>query len=201
MNVLMTLLKGLIMTAIIEDQLHNIVKNIDYSLRIRGAKFVLVASDYAGEGKSTFLANCSPLLAEIYKKKILIYDCQNERDDVLEHQLKVKSGAGQFAQLTETIGLEYVHQDDLEFLKHAPEDRKATLTASHFNEISKKYDVVFINMKVLKRAEKTLLPILPIDGAIIVRGSKSFSKTEKFITDELLDREIPVIGLIKNDGV
>jgi hypothetical protein len=56
-------------------------------------------------------------------------------------------------------------------------------------------------MKTLKRADKTVFPILPIDGAILVRSSKSMGDKEKFITNELIDREIPIIGLVKNEGI
>jgi hypothetical protein len=86
-------------------------------------------------------------------------------------------------------------------MKGLPEDKKASTLMAHFNEVTKDYEIVFINMKTLKRAEKTTLPILPIDGAILIRSSKKLEEKEKFITNELIDREIPIIGLVKNEGI
>jgi hypothetical protein len=189
------------MNATVEKHLHSIVMNVDYTLRRNEAKFVLIASDCAGEGKSTFLSNCAPILSTLYKKKVLIYDFQSDRNDLIEKTFSVGTGERQFIQQTSTQGLDYVHSEDLTFLNSLPEYEKASALAAHFNEITKDYDVVFINMKTLKRAEKTTLPVLPIDGAILIRSAKSIASAEKFITNELLDREIPILGLIKNEGI
>lgn len=188
------------MNVSVEKHLHNIAKNIDYSLRINEAKFVLIASDCAGEGKSTFLNTCAPILSSLYKKKVLIYDTQSDRNDILEKKFSAGAGERQFIQPSEIKGLDYVHSEDLTFLNSLPEYEKASAITAHFNEISKDYDLVFINMKTLKRAEKTTLPVLPIDGAILIRSNKSAALTEKYLTNELLDREIPILGLIKNEG-
>lgn len=185
----------------LEKHLHNIAKNIDYALRIHDAKYILVASDCSGEGKSLFLSECTPVLTEIYKKKVLIFDCQLERNDSLEKSMSLSSTKYQFIRQTDTAGLDYLHGDDLSFLKGMPEAEKASSLISHFTEVTKDYDVVFINMKTLKRAEKTSLPILPIDGAILIRSSKSIGTKEKFITNELSDRDIPIIGLVRNEGI
>jgi hypothetical protein len=189
------------MDVILQKHLHNLAKNIDYALRIHSAKYILVASDCSGEGKSLFLSECTPVLNHIYKKKILIYDCQTERDDLLEKNMAPVSSGNQFVRNTMTPGLDYLHSDDLYFLQSLPEDKKASTLMAHFNEVTKNYDVVFINMKTLKRAEKTMLPILPIDGAILVRSAKSMGLEEKYITNELSDRDIPIVGLVKNEGV
>lgn len=189
------------MEASLDKNLHNLAKNIDYTLRINDAKYVLVASDANGEGKSTFLSSCSPVLTEIYKKKVLIYDCQTERDDVLEAALTPSIGTHHFIRSTKTPGLDYLHCDDLVFINKLPESERTSSLMTHFNEITKAYDVVFINMKTLKRADRSSIPALPIDGAIMVRGSKNLAESEKHLTNELLDREIPIIGLVKNEGV
>jgi hypothetical protein len=185
----------------VEMHLHNIAKNIDYALRINQAKYVLVASDCNSEGKSTFLAECVPVLTQIYKKKILIYDCQPERGDTLEKRMSPTPSSHQFIHQTDTRGLDYLHNEDLFFIKDLPDTEKNIALMSHFNEITKDYDLVFINMKTLKRAEKTSLPVLPIDGAILVRSTKGIKLDEKVITNELVDREIPIVGLIKNEGL
>lgn len=189
------------MSKSVETQLHNIAKNVDYALRMSNAKYVLIASDCNGEGKSTFLSECAPVLTKIYEKKVLIYDCQTERGDVLEMKMSPVASAHQFIHQTETSGLDYLHNEDLFFIKDLPELDKTSALMTHFNEITKGYDVVFINMKTLKRAEKTTIPPLPIDGAILVRSSVGIADQQKVVTSELLDREIPIIGLIKNEGI
>lgn len=180
------------MTEVGATSFHNIVKNIDYSLRIKNAKYILVTSDFAGEGKSTFLAECTPYLSSLYERKILIYDCQPERNDLLESVMKHQK---------EFQGVDYLHHDDLNFLKEKFGEEKLSAMTTHFTEMARDYDLVFINMKTLKRSEKTQIPPLPIDGAIVVRTNKSIGSKNRFITNEILDREIPIIGLVRNGGV
>jgi hypothetical protein len=180
-----------------KQEMHNLVKNIDYSIRLNSAKYVLLASDRMGEGKSTFLATCLPLLAKLYSRQVLIYDCQS--DEQLTGMTSSESD-DQFIKKTKYPGVDYIHQDDLSFLKTASPEDKVTLANTHFAEISKDYDVVFINMKTMKRFAKTKLPGLPIDGAIIMRSPKSINESIKPITNELQDREIPILGLVWNKG-
>lgn len=182
--------------SLLEQELHNLVKNLDYSLRLNKAKYVLLCSDREGEGKSTFLASCIPLLASIYQKQILIYDCQNGEDLI---EVSTQEVNDPFIKKTTFAGVDYLHQDDLDFLTTAVTQDKVTLANTHLLEIAKDYDVVFINMKTLKRAEKTLLPALPIDGAVLVRSKKSMGSSSKPVTNELLDREIPILGLVWNE--
>lgn len=189
------------MVMTLEKHLHNIAKNIDYALRIHDAKFVLVASDCNGEGKSLLLSKCAPVLAEIYKKKVLIYDCQTERNDLLERAMCPPNTKYQFIRQTNTPGLFYLHENDLFFMKSLPDDEEASVVTAHVNDVTKDYDIVLVNMKTLKRADKTKLPNLPIDGAILVRSSKSIWLKDKCITNEITDRNIPIIGLINNEGI
>lgn len=177
------------------ELVHNLAKNLDYSLRLNRAKYVLVASDREGEGKSTFLATCLPVLAQIYQRQVLIYDCQS--DETLEG-ISISQGKEQFTKRTNHQGVDYINQDDLSFLKTVGAEDQVALANTHFAEITKEYDVVFINMKTMKRFNKTVIPGLPIDGAVLVRSPKSIDESVKPITDELLDREIPILGLVWN---
>jgi hypothetical protein len=185
----------------LNQQISDLVKNIDYSLRVHEAKYVLVASDASKEGKSTFILECAPGLVKVYKRKVLIYDCQSDRDDVLEKGLcPSRSATHQFIRQTTFSGLDYLHSEDIFFLNTLPEAERAASLLSHFNEITKDYDLVLINMKTLKRAEKSTIPSLPVDGAILIRGPKNIEDKLRFLTNELLDREIPILGLVNNEG-
>lgn len=181
--------------------LHNIAKNLDYSLRVKAIKSILVTSDCEREGKSTFIKECAPLLCDLYKRKVLVFDCQLEKNDLLEKSLSTKDVNHQFIRETSVSGLDYIHSDDLFFLETLPRPEKVTSLVAYFNEVSRVYDVVLINMKTLRRADKTTFPALPIDSAIIVRSRKSIGKKKKLMTEELLDREIPILGLMLNEGI
>lgn len=180
---------------------HTIVKNLDFSLRAHKAKSVIVISDYDKEGKSTFLKECIPLLSELYDRKILIVDCQSERGDILEISMTGSSAPAQFVHQTQIDNLNYIHVDDLFFLETLPQPEKVSALAAYYNEVSKNYDVVFINTKTPKKSTKHTLPSFPIDGAIVIRSKKSISKKSKDLTSELADRDIPVLGFVMNGGL
>jgi hypothetical protein len=179
-------------------ELHGLAKNIDYTLRLSKAKSVLVASDLELEGKSTFLKECLPILAGLYEKKVLVYDCQ-DADEMFDISLN-KEEHDQFIQSTHIPNLDYINEKNLFFLKHLSGAEAMSAISSYFNEVSKDYDVVFVNMKTLRRAQNTKIPAVPLDGAIIVRSTKSMGKIQKHVTEELRDRQIPILGLVYNEG-
>jgi hypothetical protein len=183
------------------ERLHTIAKNLDYTLRKSGAKSVVVISDNEKEGKSTFLKECAPIICDLYKKKILIFDYQQERHDHLEKSLLSTATNSKSIRETNVPNLDYLHSDDLFFLESLPQPKTMSGLNAYYNEISKNYDAVFINIKTMKRAEKTILPNLPIDGALIVRSHKTIGSHKKPLTNEIQNREIPVIGIIMNEGV
>ena len=182
------------------NHLQNIVKNFDFALRVKHTKSVLIASDNEKEGKSTFIRECAPVLCNLYKRKVLIFDCQQERQQHLEKTLSPSSINHQFIRETSVKGLDYIHAEDLLFLETLPQPEKSSGLIAYFNEISKAYDLVMINMKTFKRADKTVFPAIPIDGAILVRSKKSIGSGKKPITSEIRDREIPIIGIVMNEG-
>lgn len=170
---------------------HNIAKNLDYSLRVSDAKSVLVASDRAKEGKSTFIKDCLPVFCGLYKRKVLILDFQPERNDLLEKELKSKSSAS---------GLHYLHVDEIGTSSDMSQPEIAKALANYLKEASQNYDQVFINIKTTRAAELTVIPDVPIDGAIIVRSNSTLGSNEFPVTTEIKDRDIPVLGIIMNEG-
>ena len=158
---------------------HELVKNLDYSLRLSGAKRVLIASDKQGEGKSTFAANCLPLLGEIYKRKVLFITDQSA--NTIE-------------------GIDNLTSKDFAFLTGLKKADAAAQRETYMNELSKNYDVVFVDSSTLKRAEKTRLPKINVEGALLIRTSKTVGNSRKPITEEILDKEIPIIGIVYNEA-
>lgn len=189
------------MSKITDKQLHHLVKNMDYILRSNRAKFVLVASDFQQEGKSTFLASTLPVLAELYDRKVLVYDCQKERNDLLEKRMAPGVSEHQFIRKTDVPGLDYLHAGDLTFLENQKEDDRLNSQMAYFNEVAKEYDSVFINIKTSKKADESAIPALPLDGAIIIRSSKSLKNEKKDLTTLIEQREIPILGLVMNEGL
>jgi Mrp family chromosome partitioning ATPase len=171
------------------SQVHEIVTNLNYALKLHSAKNVLVVSDFHSEGKTTFLASCAPLLASIYQMKVLIFDMTTEHEEL--------------ATLVENPLISYVNSNDLDFLNGLGPADKIIKLNSYFNELSKQYDLVLINMNTLRRAEKTTVPAFDIDGAILVRSSAStgLAIKKKYLTEELIDREIKILGIVNNEGL
>jgi hypothetical protein len=158
---------------------HEVVKNLDYSLRLSGASRVLIASDMQGEGKSTFASNCLPLLSEIYKRKVLYITDQSS--NAIE-------------------GIDNLTSKDFVFLSGLKKEESDSQRETYMNELGKNYDVVFVDSTTLKRAEKTRLPLINVDGALLVRTKKTIGSSRLPVTEEILDRQIPVIGIVYNEA-
>lgn len=180
------------------EELREIAKNLDYSLRINGCKNVVVMSDRPREGKSAFLAHCLPILCELYDKNVLVFDLQSERNDYLECQLIPIDLHQHEVQKTRVKGLDYVHASDCIPLNIVSDSEMSRIINIKFEELSAPYDVVFINTKF---AAGSSLPLLPLDGAILVRSRKSLGKAKNEVSNELMDRDIPVLGIVMNEGV
>lgn len=158
---------------------HEVVKNLDYSLRLSGASRILIASDKKGEGKTTFAENCLPLLSEIYKRKIVFITDQSS--SAIE-------------------GIDNLSSKDFAFLTGLKKEEAKASREAYMDELSKNYDAIFVDSSTLKRAEKTRLPKFKVDGALLVRTSKTVGSTRLPITEEILDKEIPVIGIVYNEA-
>lgn len=179
----------------------NIIKNLDFALRAHKPKSVIIVSDQAKEGKSTFICEYVPYLCDLYDRRILVFDCQTERKDILENTMISSHADPQFIHKTTTKGLDYIHVNDLFFLETLPQPSGISSLTAFFNKISRNYDSVFINIKTLKKADKTVFPGLPIDAAIVVRSKKTLFKKARPVTDELKSRDIPILGLVMNGGL
>jgi hypothetical protein len=171
----------------VSKQVHSLATKLDYAIRMSGAKSILMASDEQGEGKTSALATCAPVLAELYGKKILVLNMSTES---FEKNLSLKNNKN----------IMIVNTSDLDFLNDQDEQEKTKRLNTYINEMSESFDQIFININTLRRAEKTKLPDIKIDGAVIIRSEKSLGQKIKPITEDILDREIPILGLIYNEG-
>lgn len=163
-----------------QECLNKLVMNLDYQLRVKNVKKIIVCSDVKGEGKSTFIESCTPLMADIYKRKIAVVDFVGDIE--VENKL-----------------VTVVNMQELAHLSSDTKKRKIQING-YVSELAKSFDSLFINIEILKRAEKTELPAIEIDGAILVRSSKGQKSTKK-ITEELEDRNIQIVGIVENGGL
>lgn len=182
------------------SKLHELARNIDYSLRIHNVKSVVVTSDFVGEGKTALVAEVTPVLGSVYQKRILVYDCQSLTDNGLGQALQLRGSDKAFIYRTQYPLVDYVNETELNFLDNLSERERTTKLTDFFNDAATAYDTVIIDAKT-RRSEGSSLPKLPIEGAIIVRSSKSQGKEAKKVTDELRDKEIKIIGLVLNEGI
>lgn len=181
--------------------IQNISKNLDFSLRLKGSKTVAVVSDRTREGKSAFIVHCLPVFCDLYKRKVLVFDFQPEKNDFLEKNMAISGAGCKFVRNTSVNGLDYVHVNDLSFLNSLSNSEREREINSYYQELSSGYDIVFVNTKTLKQAGNTNLTVLPIDGAVLVRSNKTLGNKKLPITTEIMDRDIPILGIVMNEGV
>lgn len=181
-------------------KLHELARNIDYSLRIHNVKSVVVTSDFVGEGKTALVAEVTPVLGSVYQKRVLIYDCQAPSETGLSHTMQLRASDRAHIYRTQYPLVDYVNETELSFIENLSERERAQKLTDFFNDTARGYDTVMVDAKT-RRSEGSSLPKLPIEGAIIVRSMKSQGKETKKVTDELRDKEIKIIGLVLNEGI
>jgi Mrp family chromosome partitioning ATPase len=161
--------------------LDSIVRNLDFALRERKAKTVVVLSELPGEGKTTFITAVVPALGKLYQRKILVLDCgtTDQRID----------------------GVDYLSLEGMSRLKGMSSLEQLVALKSVFAEVEGDYDNIFIDISVPARTGTLMLPDVAIDGAVMVRSYDSIESGAHDVSDLLLDKKIPVLGMVINGGV
>ncbi len=161
--------------------LNTIVRNLDFVLRDRSAKTIVVLSELPGEGKTTFVATVIPQLSKTYKRKILVLDCG--------------------AKTTRIEGVDYLSLQETNRLKGTSPLEQLVAVRTIIAEVEADYDNIFIDMPIPARAGTLVLPDVAIDGAVMVRSYDSIDAGAHDVSDLLLDKKIPVLGVVINGGV
>jgi len=161
--------------------LNAIVRNLDFVLRDRSAKTVVVLSELPGEGKTTFVATVVPQLSKTYKRKILVLDCGTKPARI--------------------EGVDYLSLQEMTRLKDMSAMEQLVAMRSVISEVEGDYDNIFIDMPIPARAGTLMLPDVAIDGAVMVRSYGSIEAGGHDVSDLLQDKKIPVIGVVINGGV
>jgi hypothetical protein len=167
-----------------EEQSLEIIKNLDLRLRMTNSKVIFVVSDKKDEGTIHFISECVTKLSDIYARKVFVLDFSNISN--FEKQ---------------SLNLTYANISELDFLDEKNESENEKRINSYIQELLKNYDNIFVNTQTLNNSENTKLPSLKVDSAIIVRSQKSLNSKKLPITDEILDRKIPILGFVLNEDI
>lgn len=171
------------------NTIHSIASNVNYIISLSEAKKVLVSSDYNKEGKTTFLLSICPVLHSVFKKRVLIVDLVGREDLSLVESLDVKdTAADSLVSKTKLHGIDYI----------SVENNKSGNTV--ISELENYYDVIFLNTKNYLTESTNLIPEIEVDGAFMIKSSKSLRAKRSMMSDLLLDKSIPILGVLLNEG-
>ena len=161
--------------------LNTIVRNLDFALRERKAKTVVVLSELPGEGKTTFIASVIPQLGKLYQRKILVLDC-----GTTEQRIE---------------GVDYLSLKGMSRLKDMSTMEQFVALKTVMSDVENDYDTIFIDLPVPARTGTLMLPEVDIDAAVMVRTYDSIDSGAHDVSDLLRDKKIPVLGMVINGGV
>ncbi len=151
-----------------------VIKNIDFLLRTKGPKTILVTSDYPEEGHGEFAQELVSDLTKIYGRKSFVLDLRSEAKQT-------------------TPGIEYQNIKDLDYVESNIDQLKIYL-----DELSRHNDQIFIIHNVNKNIQTSTLPEISIDSALITRSDKSVGiKKSRYITNLINDADLPILGLVE----
>lgn len=161
-----------------------LARNLDYVLRENNAKVVGILSELPKEGKTTFLHAVAPELRRIYGKKVVIVDCQTTPQQPASRE-----------------GVDYLSLNRLAPDQSLSELERLAAIKTVVTEVAPDYDVVLLDLSVPHRTATMVLPDVKIDGVVMVRTSIGIDNGTHDVSDLLRDKNIPVLGVVLNEGV
>ena len=164
----------------IDEQSLETIKNLDFCLRRSKARTILVGADYPEEGHDGFIHSACDELERLYDRKALIVDLLGS----------VESTDG-------PIGRQGPRELDYLYANGQLDGKKLDI---YLEENKKYYDVIFVVLDVKRNIQSTRLPESRLDGAILVRTSKSLGlKKSRFVTNSIKDAGIEILGTVLQD--
>lgn len=152
-----------------------VLKNMEFSLRTKCPKTILVTADYPEEGHGEFTLDLIKDLTTVYGHQIFVLDLNT--DSILN------SDSYKNMKYQNISELDYLENDNIKF-------------KIYLDELSKHNDYTFIIHQVKRNITSTTLPETKFDAAIIVRTSKSIGLNKsRYITNLIKDADLPVLGL------
>lgn len=175
---------------------HELIKNLEHNMQLSQAKSIFIYSELEEEGVTTFIDTTIPALSQIYNKKTLVFDMSRKNIDCMDFMERLDGPKDGFIEKTNISNIDYLELKSLTFLKGLSREERIIKANSFYNELVNLYDVVFI-----KNSAKKLIPPFKLDGAVLIKSKKSDSLKETSLTNKLKDRNIPLLGLVYNEGL
>jgi len=170
------------------DATEGIATKINYLISSSDSKTLLVYSDNKSEGKTTAILSIAPVMRSLYQRRVLILDHSNKATDDLEKLLVTQDFDDNFVSKTKFSGVDFIRQSTLD-------DKSISL--EHLEEY---YDLVLVNTTNYRDETKVSIPTIKYDGALLVRTNKSLGNKMGINSKNVLDINIPIIGIIFNEG-
>jgi hypothetical protein len=154
------------------------IANLDYKLRQNNDKVVLFTSDYAAEKPLETALYIASELKRIYQKKILVFSLDEGAVLSSQHQ--------------------NLNQEELKTNAGVDENKLSI----YFEECKKYFDHVLIVPELKLQVERTELPKVDVDGAYLLRSSKSIGiKKKRYVTQLIQDNNIAIHGMLMLEGL
>lgn len=170
------------------DLIDEISTKINYLISAKNLKTLLIYSENKSEGKTTCILNIAPSLCNLYKKRVLILDHSDKSTDSLENLLEANEVADEIILKTKYSGVDYIRQSALD-------DKNIKL-----NDLTSFYDLVLVNTTNYNDESKISIPPITYDGAILVRTNNTLGNKVGKNSKNVLDINIPIVGIILNEG-
>ncbi len=166
-------------------ELEKVATNVNYLMAKEDLKSLVVISDKKGEGKTTFIYSIAPILNRLYSKRILIINEVIDTTDNLASLLGVKESSEIIAK-TSHKGIDYV---DL------------SLANIDIKDSYEFYDLILVNTQTKREKSNFDIKSKNIDGAILITSKRSKKLIDGEISNVILDKNIPVVGILYNGGI
>jgi cellulose biosynthesis protein BcsQ len=170
------------------DAIDEIATKINYLISSQGLKTLVFYSEKKSEGKTTSILNISPVMSSLYNKRVLILDHSVMQSDNLERLIGAKKVDDNLVLKTKYDGVDYVRNTSLK--------QKAII----LEDLSEFYDLIIINTTNYRDERRKSIPTAKYDGAILIRTNKTLGSKLGRNSKNLLDINVPIVGIILNEG-
>lgn len=152
-----------------------VIRNLDFVLRKNTDRTYFFTTDYPKEPLKESVIYLTNELKKFYGHKILVLDFNPGNAD---------------------LSVDYTNISSLDFLPSSLNEQEKELHI-YQNECLKHYDYIFVLPHIKLQIEKSSLPLMNLEAAIILRSNKSITPTsKKIMTNTVLDAQIKIAGTV-----
>jgi cellulose biosynthesis protein BcsQ len=170
------------------EGIDEIATKINYLISSQKLKTLIVYSEKKSEGKTTSILNISPVMSSLYNKRVLVLDHSGKQTDDLETLIGAKNIDENLILKTKYTGVDYVRQSSLK--------EKAVI----LEDLADFYDLILVNTTNYRNERRKSIPSVKYDGAVLIRTNKTLGSKLGKNSKDLFDYNIPIVGIILNEG-